>query len=192
MSQPDVNGQYVNGQCLVAMPGLEGSFFEKTVIYMLDHNEEGAFGLIINKIMDITIDEVLEQINPAYHANLHPDFIYAGGPVDGHRGFVLHQPADTIKWEHQANVNAELAITNSADILEALANGENVMEYMIILGYSGWSPGQLEQEIADNSWINVNIPVKTLLDLPVEKRLDAALQTLGIQYTQLTQTAGHD
>lgn len=182
---------FAKEQCLVAMPCLENSYFEKSVIYLLDHNENGAFGLVINKPMDIAVDEILRQINEDYHSHFHPEPAYAGGPVDGHRGFVLHQPMASGIWQQQATVNHHLAITSSADILHAMSKNENVQEYMIVLGYSGWSAGQLEQEIADNSWLTINIPIADLLRIPAEQRLDAALQTLGIKYAQLGKTAGH-
>ena len=131
------------------------------------------------------------QLSEGYDQALHPEPIYIGGPVENQRGFVMHRPATTNAWEQQLNLNPDLAITTSADILQAMAHGEDVGEYQVVLGYSGWAAGQLEQEMADNSWINVDIPVTRLLALPSEERLQAALDALGIQYSQLGNDAGH-
>jgi putative transcriptional regulator len=182
---------YINGQCLVAMPCLEESFFEKTVIYILEHNEEGAFGLIMNKTIDVTVDDILVQFSADYIDHIHPHKLFTGGPVDNQRGFVLHHRNEK-SWEQQILLENNLAITSSADILQALTQGQDIGDYMMILGYSGWGPEQLEQEIAGNSWLNVNMPMELLLSTPVDRRLDATLNHLGIKYSQLTQHAGHD
>jgi len=176
--------------CLIAMPSLDGSYFEKAVIYLLEHDEHGAFGLIINKPTDASIDDVLLQINPDYDGNSYPESVYLGGPVDTHRGFVLHRPSNTDTWEQQATLNEEVAITTSADILSAMSNEHGVGEYQIILGYSGWSEGQLEEELAENAWLAVKVPLEQLLKVPAKRRIEVALKPLGIHYNQLSSTSG--
>lgn len=182
---------FLTHQCLVAMPNLEGSYFEQALIYILEHNDEGAFGLAINKPIDVKVDEILGQLNPDYKASIYPEPVHIGGPVDNHRGFVLHRPGTTGSWEQQVNIDDKLAITSSADILQAMAAEQDVGEYLLVLGYSGWSAGQLEQEMARNSWLAVPVPIVELLKTPTAQRLNMALNQLGIHYAQLSGEAGH-
>lgn len=177
--------------CLIAMPSQAGSYFEKAAIYLLEHDENGAFGLVINKPTDANVDDVLLQINADYSGNSYPEPVYLGGPVDTHRGFVLHRPSNTDTWEQQITLNEHIAITTSADILEAMSKEYSVGEYHIILGYSGWSAGQLEEEIANNIWLVVDTPLEALLQTPHHLRIDAALKPLGIYYNQLAHSSGH-
>lgn len=178
------------GQFLIAMPSLSCSVFSKSLIYMLEHNREGAIGLIINHPVNITTDDLLLQINPEYNGSSHPQHVYTGGPVDAYRGFVLHQPGKQT-WQNQTTLTPNFAITLSADILEAMSQGEDVQEYMIVLGYSGWAPDQLEQELADNAWLTVATDPVEIFNLQPEQRLYAAARKLGIDYEQLSGDAGH-
>ncbi|CAA0115786.1 Uncharacterised protein [BD1-7 clade bacterium] len=178
------------GQFLIAMPGLEDPLFAGSLIYILDHTDEGATGLIVNRPMDVSEDEVLEQFDkdhPHAHGN-HP--IYQGGPVDTQRGFVLHAPGDT-QWGHEIPLTDNLHCTMSADILEAIAGGKNIGEHLVILGYAGWDAGQLEQEIADNAWLIAPATESILLETRFEHRLDAVMAQLGIDYHSLSPMAGH-
>lgn len=178
------------GQFLIAMPGLNCSVFSGSLIYMLEHNDEGAIGLIVNHPIAITTNDLLRQIDSNYTENRHPQHIFAGGPVATQRGFVLHHPGQHT-WQNQTTLTDDFAVTVSADILEAMAKGDDVEEYMIVLGYSGWSPQQLEQELADNAWLTVAATPSYILSLQPEQRLNAAAKVLGIDYQQLTGDAGH-
>ncbi|NRB37793.1 MAG: YqgE/AlgH family protein [Pseudomonadales bacterium] len=179
----------VQGQLLIAMPGLEDELFNGSLIYILEHSKEGAVGIIINKILDIDVNEVLSQIDNKYSDTQHATAVLKGGPVSNNRGFVLHTNAGE-NWQHQVKLFEGLYLTTSADILEALAKGEDIGQFQLALGYSGWSPGQLEEELAANSWINVSIDKEILFNTPYEERLHAAAQKLGITYSLLSATGG--
>lgn len=178
------------GQFLIAMPGLNCSVFSGALIYILEHNKDGAIGLIINQTIDTTTDDLLHQINPDYSGNQHLQPIFSGGPVESQRGFVLHRPSAQL-WENQTSLTADFAITVSADILQAMSKGVDIQEYMIVLGYSGWASEQLEQELADNAWLTVATNPVNILNLKPEQRLNAAARELGINYEQLSGDAGH-
>ncbi len=178
------------GQFLIAMPSLNCSVFSGSLIYILEHNEDGAIGLIVNQPLDITANSLLQQINPDYTDNKHAQHIFCGGPVETQRGFVLHHPGEHT-WENQTTLAPDFAITISADILDAMSKGEDIEEFMIILGYSGWAPGQLEQELVENAWLTVSTNPTDILNLKPEDRLNAAARELGISYEQLSGDAGH-
>lgn len=179
----------VQGQLLIAMPGLEDPLFNGSLVYILEHNDEGAVGLIINKTLEININEVLQQIDENYKDQEYTRPVLKGGPVSSNKGFVLHTRAGE-NWQHQVKLSEELFLTTSADILEALTKGEDIGDFQLALGYSGWSPGQLEEELAANSWINVDIDNNILFNTSLEKRLETAASKLGITYNLLCSTGG--
>ena len=179
------------GRFLVAMPSLAESFFDHALIYMLEHNEEGAMGLVINQPMDIAVDEVLSQIDADYNGHSHPQAALNGGPVEPYRGFVLHHTRSDHRWEGEMPLAGGISVTASADILQALAAGQDIGGHLIVLGYSGWGPGQLEDELADNAWLTVNAGTEIMFNTPADKRLDAVTRTLGISYHQLSNNSGH-
>lgn len=180
----------LQGQFLIAMPSLEGSFFEGALIYLIEHNSDGAFGLIVNQQLAISVGEVLKQLNTNYDENLDSTPVINGGPVDPERGFILHRPSSNA-WQGQLLLPDGISLTNSNDILESKAHGEDIGDYVIALGYSGWSAGQLEEEMGDNVWLNVSAPSDAILSLPISDRLNECLKTLGINYQQLSSQAGH-
>lgn len=180
----------VQGQFLIAMPGLEDELFHGSLIYILEHTSEGAVGLIINKQLDISVDEVLNQIDDSYDESRFPQLALEGGPVSNNRGFVVHTKQSS-RWQHQVQLAEGLFLTTSADILEQLAKGEDIGEFVLALGYAGWSPGQLEQEIADNAWLSVDNDQHILFNTDIDKRLNAAAANLGINYDLLSATAGN-
>jgi putative transcriptional regulator len=184
------NSPFFQGQFLVAMPELKGSFFDSAVIYMLEHDEQGAFGLVINQQLQITEGEVLEQFDANFNSAENPKPVINGGPVEPQQGFILHRPSN-IEWQGLVKFNDAVHMTNSRDILMAKAQGADVQDYLIALGYSGWAAGQLEQEISDNAWLTVNTEPEPILSLPAEQRLKACLDKLGISYEQLSPDAGH-
>ena len=179
----------VQGQFLIAMPGLTDELFDTSLVFILEHSDEGAVGLIINKNLDISINEVLSQIDDSYHLDNHPQYALQGGPVSNSRGFVLHTKAGK-QWQHQVQLAKNLYLTTSADILEALAKGEDIGQFQLALGYSGWSAGQLEEEIAAHSWVNVDADQDILFNIPPEKRINAASLKLGIDYHMLSLGGG--
>jgi putative transcriptional regulator len=179
---------------LIAMPAMLDPIFGGTVIYICEHNARGAMGLVINKATDMTvaglfdrIDLKLENIPDSHPMGKHP--VMFGGPVQDDRGFVLHAPIG--KFSSSLKVTDEIAFTTSRDILEAVAAGEAPERMMLSIGYSGWSAGQLEQEILANGWLTVAADMQILFDLPLEERFVAAMKLLGIDPLMLVADAGH-
>jgi putative transcriptional regulator len=179
---------------LIAMPSMLDPIFGGTVIYICEHNARGAMGLVINKPTDMTvaglfdrIDLKLENIPDSHPMGKHP--VMFGGPVQDDRGFVLHAPIG--KFSSSLKVTDEIAFTTSRDILEAVAAGDAPERMMLSIGYSGWSAGQLEQEILANGWLTVAADMQILFDLPLEQRFVAAMKLLGIDPLMLVADAGH-
>ena len=175
---------------IIAMPSLIDDNFNRTVTYICEHNENGCFGLVINRKTDVTLDEVIHQMEMEPSDSIaHDKFIYHGGPVQQERGFILHQPLG--EWDSSLKINDHLALTTSRDILEAIAHDEGPEKSIIALGYAGWSPGQLEQEIAANTWLNCPADEQIIFDIPAEKRWQSAADLLGIDLQLLSNDAGH-
>lgn len=176
-------------QFLVAMPALNDSFFEHALIYLIEHDENGATGIVINKTHGLTANELLEQIDTNAQNASFP--ILHGGPVKPEVGFVIHKPYKQEQWIHQSKISDSYAVTSSIDILEAQAQGTDTGILFVALGYCGWSAGQLEQEMADNAWLSIDTPADNILQTPTEQRLSACLNTVGISYQQLHSIHGN-
>ena len=189
----------LEGQFLVAMPGLKGPFFERSVVYLCSHSEDGAMGLVVNQISDqITFPDLLKQVNiladddepinlPSPARSMH---VLSGGPVDQGRGFVLH--SDDYKLESSTlPVSNNICLTATVEILRALAEGRGPSAALLTLGYAGWSPGQLEDELQSNSWLTCNADSSLLFDCAPENRYDRSLALMGIDPVMLSTEAGH-
>jgi putative transcriptional regulator len=179
---------------LIAMPGMEGDTFAGTVIYLCEHTEKGALGLVINKPIDIKLKNLFEKVELTLDRDdLAEAPVYFGGPVQTERGFVLHEPLgdDAAHYNSSLQIPGGLEMTTSKDVLEALSNGAGPKKVLVTLGYSGWGAGQLEEEMKRNSWINVSAAPEIIFDTPVEQRYDRALSLLGIDARMLSQEAGH-
>jgi putative transcriptional regulator len=175
---------------LIAMPALEDPYFSNSLIYICEHNENGALGIIVNRPIDMNLAGLFDKIDIKLAAeNLANLPVYFGGPVQLDRGFVLHRPIG--KWQSTLAVNSEVGLTSSRDVLNSVGSAGLPAEIIVTLGYSGWDAGQLESELAQNSWLTVPASAEILFDLPPEERLPAALQNLGISFTQLSDVAGH-
>ena len=175
---------------LIAMPSMDGSFFNKSVIYLCEHNDEGAMGLIVNLPISLSINELLKQIDTS-KSNL-PTLsapVLSGGPVSPDRGFVLHSSQSG--WNSSLALNDSVMITTSKDILMALGTERSPEKFIITLGYAGWSPGQLEQEIADNFWLTAPASNDVLFDTPIEQRWQKANEIIGIDPAHLSIEIGH-
>lgn len=175
---------------LIAMPHMDDPNFAQTVTYLVEHNEQGAMGLVINKPNGLNLADVLEQLRPDEEpaALCHSLPIFAGGPVQTDRGFVLH-PAGS---QFQATLElGELGLSTSQDVLFAIADGSGPDRYLITLGYAGWDAGQLEAELADNAWLTCPADSSILFDLPFDQRLNAAAARLGVNLSLLTSQVGH-
>ena len=139
---------------LIAMPSMADPHFAHTLIYVCEHNEKGALGIVINKPIDMTLSALFEQINvPLGDSELREAPVHYGGPVQIDRGFVLHRPLGS--WQSTLAISDDLGLTTSKDILEAVGNGEGPDDVLVSLGYAGWSADQLEQEIGQNAWLTV-------------------------------------
>ncbi|MDY7540492.1 YqgE/AlgH family protein [Undibacterium sp. RTI2.1] len=179
---------------LIAMPSMLDPIFGGTVIYLCEHNQRGAMGLVINRPTDLTVAGLFDRIDLKLEIipNSHPmreKPVMFGGPVQDDRGFVLHAPVG--KFSSSLKVTDEIAFTTSRDVLEAVASGDGPEQVMVSIGYAGWSAGQLEQEILANGWLTVAADAKILFDLPIEERFLAAIKLLGIDPLMLASEAGH-
>lgn len=175
---------------LIAMPHMADTHFAQTVTYLIDHNENGAMGLVINKPSGLNLADVLEQLRPDEEppALCRSLPIFTGGPVQTDRGFVLH-PSGV---HFQATLElGELCLSTSQDVLFAIADGNGPDHYLITLGYAGWDAGQLEAELIDNAWLTCPADADILFDLPYDQRLNAAAARLGVNLSLLTSQAGH-
>ena len=185
----------LTNQFLIAMPGMGDGTFAGTVVYLCEHTEKGALGLVINKPIDITLKNLFEKVELSLEReDLVAAPVYFGGPVQTERGFVLHEPtgADTESgYNSSLKIEGGLEMTTSKDVLEALANGAGPKKVLVTLGYSGWAAGQLEDEISNNGWINVEAQPGIIFDTPVAERYDKALSLLGIDAGMLSSAAGH-
>jgi putative transcriptional regulator len=180
---------------LIAMPGLQDATFAKSVIYMCEHSERGALGLVINKPSDINLKKLFEKVElPLHREDLTQLPVFQGGPVQTERGFVLHEsvmPGNESVYASTMTIPGGLEMTTSKDVLEALSTGYGPRKVFISLGYSSWGQGQLESEISDNSWLTVGADPAVIFDTPVEQRYDKALMLLGLQSWMLSPEAGH-
>ena len=181
---------FLEGQLLIAMPNIGDSRFDRTVIYMCAHSEEGAMGLILNKLADeITFDELLEQLEvptPSDHDEIR---IHVGGPVDTGRGFVLHT-RDYLQSTTMP-VGDHFGLTATIDILKSIAAGEGPKQSLLALGYAGWGAGQLDNEIQANGWLNVEADLDLMFDRQVDTKWDRAVKKLGVDPSFLSGDAGH-
>jgi putative transcriptional regulator len=175
---------------LIAMPAMDDPYFSKSLIYIAEHNEQGALGIIVNRPIDMNLATLFEKIDmpfePSELANLP---VFFGGPVQTDRGFVLHRPIG--EWQSTLAVNQDVGLTSSRDVLQAVAREGKPREMMVTLGYSGWGAGQLENELAQNAWLTVPADPHIIFDLPYEERLPSAMEILGIDFTNLANQAGH-
>jgi putative transcriptional regulator len=183
---------------LIAMPSMADPVFGGAVVYLCEHNANGALGVIINKPTDMTVDVLLDRID--LKLEIAPDVltpstlldkspVMFGGPVQSDRGFVLHAPYG--HFSSTMPVTDQIALTTSKDILEAVAVGRAPARMLVSLGCAGWGAGQLEDEITRNGWLTVRADAAIMFDLPLEQRFAAALGLLGIDSTMLSGEAGH-
>jgi putative transcriptional regulator len=179
---------------LIAMPALTDSTFSRTLTYICEHNAEGAIGIIVNRPTEMTLSSLFERVDielepgePEQRFGALP--VYFGGPVQTDRGFVLHRPGGS--WQSTLLVNPEMALTSSRDILQMMGKAGQPADVLVSLGYAGWTAGQLEWELAQNSWLTVEAEPDVIFGLPAEERLPAAMQLLGVSFANLSDVAGH-
>jgi len=176
---------------LIAMPTLTDPYFKKSVVYLCEHDEDGAMGFIINFPVKLTLQELLNNVETINHQPEPPltNTVYLGGPLELERGFVLHSPLNDNS--QSTELNKQLMMSNSNSVLSTLGTDEEPDKYMVTLGYASWSSGQLEQEMNDNHWLTIESENDIIFNTPAEKRWSASLQCLGITPEQLTTSIGH-
>lgn len=181
---------YLHNQLLIAMPMLTDPNFFRTVIYICEHNESGAIGIIVNRPLTVTLSDVLSQMNITSNSDQVNQLpVLFGGPIHQERGFVIHQPVG--QWRSSVITADHIAVTTSQDVLEAIADEQGPDHYLISLGYSGWQPGQLEEEVAKNYWLCCPVDSHVLFKVDFAERWSAAAALLGVDVKKLSNDVGH-
>lgn len=174
---------------LIAVPAMDDPNFARGLTLLCQHDEAGAMGLLVNRVSDYCLGDVLRQMKiETDDAALAAQPVLIGGPVQPERGFVLHD--DGRDWVSTLRINDRLAVTTSRDILEAMARGEGPEHALVALGYAGWTAGQLEAELAENVWLTVPADRDILFSLPLERRWQAAAERLGVDLGRLADYSG--
>ena len=195
---------YLQSQLLISMPGLDDPYFKQSVTLICQHSSDGCFGLTINKPIDITVDEVLKQLNleqtddnnDASNEKINLENkaqkspALRGGPVQIEQGFIIHDGEQL--WANTMAVHDDLYVTASQDILEDIAGGKGPKNYLLTLGCASWEAGQIEAEVLNNSWLHCPIDKNIVFDMPFESRWQGAAETLGINLSAMSGISGHD
>lgn len=180
----------LKNQLLIAMPSLQDPNFSRTVTYICEHGDHGAMGIVLNRPTELRLADVLKHMEiEGGMGEAGEQIVYLGGPVEEERGFVLH--TDPAAWDSTLQVNDDISITTSRDILEAMARGAGPSHTLVALGYAGWGAGQLEREMQDNAWLSGPADPSILFDLPPDQRWEAAARLLGVDVNLLSSEAGH-
>lgn len=184
------SGDNLTGHFLIAMPSLDDGFFNHTVTYICEHNETGSFGIIINQETDITLKQIADEMQLDTDSNYNKDqSVFIGGPVDQGRGFILHRP--TGQWQSSLLVKNNVALTTSKDILQAILNNKGPEDCIVALGYAGWAAGQLDHEMANNTWLSCPADEQIIFNTPTEERWKTAAGLIGIDLSLLSNDTGH-
>ena len=181
----------LTNQFLVATPQMHEPQFERSVIYVCQHDNSGAMGIVVNRSTNAKLSEIFSQLEIEFSQSNHlNDPVFAGGPVHPENGFVLHRPIG--EWKSSMVVTDRIAVTTSKDILEALAQNDGPQECIISLGYAGWEKSQLEAEVGRNDWFVVQGDESLIFDVPVEARWEAAVKMMGVSdLSKLSLFSGH-
>jgi len=175
---------------LIAMPTLADANFARSVTLICEHSDKGAMGIVVNRMTDLRLGEIFEQLSiDSAKASNTESIVYLGGPVQNNRGFVLHEPLGN--WESTLTVTDNLGVSTSRDVLEAIAHNRGPDKYMVALGYAGWGAGQLEREISENSWLSGPASREIIFNLPAEHRWKAAARLMGVNLSTLSGETGH-
>jgi len=187
---------HLANQLLIAMPGMLDDQFAGTVVYVCEHNDQGAMGLVVNRPTNIDLKDLFERIElKLENEPLTKQPVYLGGPVQTERGFVLHPQADDIRYNSSLSIPGGLAMTTSKDVLEAVSIGQGPEKFLMTLGYAGWSAGQLEEEISRNGWLNVSTNIndikKIIFETPFDQRYQKVMSIIGVDPSHLSGDVGH-
>jgi putative transcriptional regulator len=179
---------------LIAMPAMTDPNFSRSLTFLCEHNAEGALGIIVNRPLDLNLGALFERVSmplaPGENRAKYNDLpVFFGGPVQTDRGFVLHRPVGS--WQSTLNVTADVGLTSSRDILQAMCDDGEPTDVLVSLGYAGWGAGQLEWELSQNAWLTVAADPEIIFNVPPEERLPAAMQLLGVDFANLSEVAGH-
>lgn len=186
-AMPSVN---LTNHFLIAMPAMADPYFAKSLVYVCEHNDQGALGVVVNRPIDMTLAQLFEKVDVPLQAEGYGDLpVYFGGPVQTDRGFVLHRPLGP--WQSTLKVTDRVGLTSSRDILVSMGQDGMPRDVIMTLGYAGWAAGQLENELAQNAWLTVAAEEEVLFNLPPEERLASAMLALGIDFANLAGGAGH-
>jgi putative transcriptional regulator len=190
VSSQNLEAGYMTGQLLIAMPQMEDARFARTLIYICAHTAEGAMGLVVNRAVDnVTFPDLLRQLNITSSTSSPQDPILFGGPVETGRGFVLHS-ADYVR-DATLLVDRDVGLTATLDILKDIASGQGPRRCLLMLGYAGWGPGQLDQELQANAWLTVPADEELIFDDALNDKWERSLHKIGVDFTFLTGDAGH-
>ena len=184
------SGDCLRDHFLLAMPCLSEGIFAHSITYICEHGESGAMGIIINRPLDLSVSEIFEHLQIDCERDFSNVPVMAGGPVQMDHGFVLHRRCEKT-WDASLKVTPEITLTTSRDILRAIAADQGPADHLIALGYAGWGAGQLEQELAQNSWLTLPGNSDIIFSTPADERLGAAAAKLGIDMNLISGQAGH-
>ena len=186
----DVVSGYLQRQMLIAMPDMADPNFSRSVTLLCQHNEEGAIGITINRQSGFTLGELLFQLKiPCENQEISSVMVLEGGPVSPDHGFVLHTPVEG--FESSVQINDDIMVTTSRDVMTAIAAGKGPENFLIALGYAGWGDGQLESEMRQNAWLSVPVDKGILFETAVQNRWEKAVGKLGISINDLHGVGGH-
>jgi putative transcriptional regulator len=183
--------RFLPNHYLIAVPAMHDPNFSRAVTLLCQHSEEGAMGVVINRVSSYRLGDILGQMDiTSANRELMDAPVLAGGPMQPERGFVLHDPTEQ-EWDSSFHISPVLSLTTSRDILVAMARGTGPQRAMVALGYAGWGTGQLEAELQENTWIAASADPSILFDTPIEQRWSGAARLIGIDLSLLTNYAGH-
>ncbi len=178
-------------QLLIAMPNLQDPNFFHGVTLVCQHNSEGALGLVVNHPTTMVLGDILKQMDIAVEdSKIAAIPVFAGGPVQQERGFVLHHTSENL-WESTIRISDTLSLTTSRDILRAIAQGKGPNKFLIALGYAGWGEEQLETEMKANTWLSTRYDESVVFDTPINQRWNVAAHKIGLDINLLSTQVGH-
>ncbi|QRN40828.1 MAG: YqgE/AlgH family protein [Neisseriaceae bacterium] len=174
---------------LIATPQITDPYFSHSVVYIFEHNQNGAMGVIINKPSPLKMEHLFKAIEKETPKQFEESWLLLGGPVQIDRGFLIHTPVGN--WQSSLLINDNIAVTTSKDIIESLFDEQSMMKSLATIGYSAWTEGQLESEMNENAWIAIPANQTIMFDLPYHQRYEAALGSLGIKAYDIMAGVGH-
>jgi len=183
---------YLGNQFLISMPQLKDDSFFKTVTLICQHDQDGALGIVVNRLTSYTLGGIFKQLEITPCLTVDDDIpVFEGGPVHKESGLIVHSYDPAKLWQSTLQISASLALTSSRDILEDIARGQGPEKYIMSLGYAGWGPSQLENEVLSNAWITVPTDESLLFDTEIQGKWHRAANLIGVDLNLLTAQAGH-